>query len=95
MSDRLILASAIEDAGIERAKAERVASVIIDVIHDSVATKTDLASLRSELKADIAAVRADAGLIERRLLTRLGGLMIVVGGGLFAALHHWPPGAHG
>jgi hypothetical protein len=106
MSDRLTLASAIEDAGIERAKAERVASVIIDVIHDSVATKTDLASLRSDLKADIAAVRselkaetqavrANADLIEHRLLTRLGGLMIVVGGVLFAALHYWPPGVHG
>jgi hypothetical protein len=38
MSDRLALANAIEDAGIERAKAERVASVIVDLIHDSVAT---------------------------------------------------------
>jgi uncharacterized protein YjiS (DUF1127 family) len=29
VSDRLALANAIEDAGIERAKAERVASVIV------------------------------------------------------------------
>jgi hypothetical protein len=36
MSDRLTLANAIEDAGIQRAKAERVASVIIDVIDDNV-----------------------------------------------------------
>ena len=35
MSDRLALSNAIEDAGIERAKAERVASVIVDLIHDS------------------------------------------------------------
>ena len=130
MSDRLTLANAIEDAGIERGKAERVASVIIDVIHDNVATKADImglsadttglrnelkadiasvrgelkadiASLRVELKADIAgvrteiaAVRANVDLIEHRLLTRLGGLMIAVGGVLFAALHYWPPG-HG
>ena len=33
MSDRLTLAHAIEDAGIERVKAERVASAIVDVIH--------------------------------------------------------------
>jgi hypothetical protein len=32
MSDRLALANAIEDAGIERGKAERVASVIFDAI---------------------------------------------------------------
>ena len=38
MSDRLALSNAIEDAGIERAKAERAASVIVDLIHDSVAT---------------------------------------------------------
>jgi hypothetical protein len=127
MSDRLTLANAIEDAGIERGKAERVASVIIDVIHDSVATKADIASVRGELaamkgelkgdiasvrgelaamkgelKGDIAAVKmeitgvsAKADLIEHRLLTRLGGLMIVVGGVLFAALHYWPPVAHG
>ena len=42
MSDRLALANAIEDAGIPRAKAERVASVIIDAIHDHAATKADL-----------------------------------------------------
>ncbi len=110
MSDRLTLAHAIEDAGIERAKAERVASAIVDLIHDEVATKADLkaveltvkadiaavsADLRrteASLKADVAAVRAHADLIEHRLLTRLGGLVIAVGGALFAALHYWPPG---
>jgi len=109
MSDRLTLANAIVDAGIERAKAERMASVIIDVIHDSVATKADIstvrgelkteiatlrgemAAMKGELKADIAGVGAKVELIEHRLLTRLGGLMIVVGGVLFAALHYWPP----
>ena len=49
MSDRLALANAIEDAGIERAKAERVASVIFDAIHDSVATKADLDRLEHRL----------------------------------------------
>ena len=32
MSDRLALANAIEDAGIERGKAQRMASVIFDAI---------------------------------------------------------------
>lgn len=102
MSDRLTLANAIENAGIERGKAERVASAIVDLIHDSVATKADIAALRSDLKGDIAAVRTDvvaargeAALIEHRLLTRLGGLMVVVAGALFAALHYWPPVGHG
>ena len=42
MSDRLALSNAIEDAGIERAKAERIASIIVDLIHDNVATKAEI-----------------------------------------------------
>jgi 3-oxoacyl-ACP reductase-like protein len=63
MSDRLALANAIEDAGIERAKAERVASVIFDAIHDNVATKADVqaseAAIRGELRAETAAIRGE------------------------------------
>jgi hypothetical protein len=113
----MTLAHAIEDAGIERAKAERVASAIVDLIHDEVATKADVAAVKADvaalsadlrrteislkadipavrgaLKADVAAVRADLALVEHRLLTRLGGGLIVVAVGvLFAALHYWPP----
>ena len=59
MSDRLTLANAIEDAGIEWAKAERVASAIVDIIHDSVATKSDIQLLRSDLKSDVHLFRSD------------------------------------
>jgi hypothetical protein len=63
LSDRLALANAIEDAGIERTKAERVASVIFDAIHDNVATKADVqaseAAIRGELRAEIATVRSE------------------------------------
>jgi hypothetical protein len=45
VSDRLALANAIEDAGIERGKAQRLASVIFDAIHDNVATKADVQAL--------------------------------------------------
>jgi hypothetical protein len=90
MSDRLALATAIEDAGIERAKAVRIASVIWDAIHENVATKSDLEAVRADLKADIAGGRAEMALVEHRLLTRLGGLTVVLAGLLFAALHLWP-----
>jgi 3-oxoacyl-ACP reductase-like protein len=104
VSDRLTLANAIEDAGIERAKAERVASAIIDIIHDNVATKADVQAVRADLQTavqavrgelqtaetrlngQIAAVRADLALVEHRLMTRLGGLAVVLSGLLFAAL---------
>ena len=41
MSDRLALGNAIEDAGIERGKADRIASVIFDAIRENTATKVD------------------------------------------------------
>ena len=145
MADRLTLAHAIEDAGIERTRAEALAGAILEAIHDNVATKVDIRELRgdtkelrSELKADIEGLRAETkadiqklraetkadiqelsaelkvglhevrsemaqmatnlraemALLEHRLLTRLGGLIVVLLGLLFAALHAWPPG-HG
>jgi hypothetical protein len=86
MSDRLALANAIEDAGIERSKAERVASVIFDAIHDNVATKADvqaseavlrhelatqIGGLRAELKSDIMGVRSVLASEIGRLDTRI------------------------
>jgi hypothetical protein len=53
MSDRVALSNAIEDAGIERDKAEHIASVIVDLIHDNVTTKADLQAVETSLKAEI------------------------------------------
>jgi hypothetical protein len=80
VSDRLALANAIEDAGIPRDKAERLASVIFDTIHDNVATKADLQLVRADLQA-----------METRLT--LHGLAALISGLgiLFGALHLWPP----
>jgi hypothetical protein len=50
---------AIEDAGIERTKAERLASTIVDLIHAEVATTADVAAVSAELTATEAALRAD------------------------------------
>jgi hypothetical protein len=52
-----------------------------------------LVGLRGELgvlRADLTSLRGDLALVERRLLTRLGALIVVLGGVLFAALRHWP-----
>ena len=51
MSDRLALANAIEDAGVERGKAERIATVIFDAIHSSFATKADVQASDARLMA--------------------------------------------
>jgi hypothetical protein len=59
VSDRLALAHAIEEAGIQREKAENIASVVIRLVEGSVATKADVQAMGTELKADIATVRAE------------------------------------
>ena len=84
MTDRLSLTNALTEANIERQKAERIATEIFDAIHDNVATKQDLQLLRGELEAKI-------DLVRHQLITRLGSLMVVLLGLLFAALHYWPP----
>jgi hypothetical protein len=74
-TDRLSLANALEAAKIDRPAAERIASEIYDAIHSDVATKTDLAQLRTEVMARM---------VEHRLLTRLGGMLVVATGVLLA-----------
>ena len=75
MSDRLALANAIEAAGIERSKAERVASVIFDAIHDNVATKADVqaseTAIRGEFRSEIATVRFALAAETARLNTQI------------------------
>jgi hypothetical protein len=58
VSDRLALANAIEDAGIPRDKAERVASVIVAAIYDHAATKADVQASEAAVRADIAQLSA-------------------------------------
>lgn len=77
MSDRLALSNAIEDAGIPRDKAQRLASVIYDAIRDNVATKADLQAMEIRLT-------------ER--FTRRGiAALAIATTALFGALHLWPP----
>ena len=80
MTDRLSLTNALTDANIDRLKAERIATEIFDAIHDNVATKQDLQALEAKLD-----------LVKYQLITRSGGLMVLLPGLLFAALHYWPP----
>jgi hypothetical protein len=91
MTDRLSLTNALADANIERAVAERIATEIFDPIHDNVATKADLQQTELRLQAGINAVRPGLALVEHRLLTRLGGLVVVVAVLIFAAIRYLPP----
>ena len=77
MADRLSLTNALSDASIDRQKAERIATEILDLIHDNVATKADLRDLELRLKLWLGS-----------LIVATGG---ATDGILFAALHYWPP----
>lgn len=81
MSDRLALTEAMEDAGIERAKAARIATVVFDAIHQNVATKADVQTSAATFRADFAAfrgeMRADIARLEGgqgRMLERMNGM---------------------
>jgi len=51
MTDRLTLTRAFESAGIQSELAERLTTEIYDAIHESVATKADLAELEQNINA--------------------------------------------
>ena len=72
-------------------RRERVASVIFDAIHDNVATKADVQAVRTDMQAGEARLNARIDLVEYRLLTRLGGLAVMLSGAIVAALHYRPP----
>jgi hypothetical protein len=91
MSDRLALAHVIEDAGIPRDKAEDIATAIARFVEGSAATKADVDRVEAALKADIRLLDAKVEMLAGRTFNRLGALVAVVAGILFAALHLWPP----
>jgi hypothetical protein len=78
-TDRLSLTRAFEAAGIKSDAAEQIATEIFDAIHDNVATKVDLALAVQDLKSQI-----------DRIVTRLGGLMVVLAGLILAAIRYLP-----
>jgi hypothetical protein len=102
MAGRLTLSRALKQGGIGRDAAEHIATEIFDAIHENVAKKTDLRTtetslrtalqttetpLRTDLKASEAAFRADLALVEHRLLTRMGS-MIIAATGILVAIHY-------
>lgn len=106
MTDCLTLTRAFEGAGIQSELAERLTTEIYDAIHESVATKPDLAELeqninatkardiyqiRSAMTAELAALEKKVTVVGYRLITGLATLMVVIVALLFAALHYWPP----
>ena len=62
-----------------------------DFQRQEAATKADFQRQEAATTAEFAAVRSEMALLEHRLLTRLGSLIVIVAGLLFAALRYLPP----
>ncbi len=80
MSDRLALANAIEAAGIERTKAEGVATAIANFVDGNAATKADVQRVEMALR--------DA--VQQLTLRGIFGAVSLFFA-LLGALHYWPP----
>ena len=102
MTDRLSLANALADGRLIDRPPNASLPRSSRRIHDSVASKADLQRFEGAMSAgfqlleagttaEFAAVRSEMALIEHRLLTRLGSLIAIVAGLLFAALRYLPP----
>jgi hypothetical protein len=95
MTDRLSLANALADAKIERSAAERIATEIFDEIHESVATKADVAAVRTDLQRVEDSLRSELHLrlaeLEHRLSVRFASVMVVLTGIVLAAIRYLPP----
>jgi hypothetical protein len=89
-TDRLTLARAFEDAGIQRDKAEAVAGAVFDAIHDNVATKTDLAAVRVDLERVERRLSNEIALLRRDVKIWTGSVMVIVAGLLLAAIRYLP-----
>jgi hypothetical protein len=83
MTDRLTLSRALEEGGIARAAAERIATKIFDAIHDNTATKADLENVKAELVLRLSE-------LEHRMTTRFGSVTVVATGIILAAIRYLP-----
>jgi glutathionyl-hydroquinone reductase len=86
-TNEMILAKAFrEAAGLDQAKADRLAETIFNAIRDNVATKADLAHTEQAFNMKFGEVNLQLAKLERRLRFCAIGAFV-----LFAALRFWPP----
>jgi hypothetical protein len=83
--DTLRLARRLESAGFPPQQAGDTAEALSGA---ELATTVDLAALRAEPKAEIAAVRVEIELLRRDLTIRLGSMLVVAVGILLAAIRY-------
>lgn len=90
---------AIHDNVATRDDLKQVEAVLrADLQRVEAGLRADLQRIEGDLQRVEATLRAEMQVLEQRLdrridnmVTRLGALVVVVAGLLFAALHYWPP----
>jgi hypothetical protein len=81
--DTLKFVERLEAGGFTHEQAKAAAEAFAEATSQEMATKADIASLRSEIRE-----------MELRLTNRLGGMMVVAVGVLLAAIRYLPPPGH-
>lgn len=66
--------------GFPREQAEAQVQLVIDSFQENVATKNDLAELKSELKSEISELASKIAEMKADLVFRLGGLIVLCTG---------------
>ncbi|PWB83003.1 MAG: DUF1640 domain-containing protein [Methylocystaceae bacterium] len=90
--DTLKFVEKLEAAGVPHAHAKATAEAFAEATGQELVTKSDLTATKTELKADIAAVRAELREVELRMTVKLGGLIVVAVGIILAAIRYLPAG---
>ncbi|ATQ69964.1 MULTISPECIES: hypothetical protein [Methylosinus] len=83
--DTLKFARKLEAGGFTQAQATAAAEAFADATSQELATKSDLAATKAELKADIE-------LVKRDLKIWFGSVMVVAVGVILAAIRYLPAG---
>ena len=68
-----------------------ITAVGAELHRTEVTLKADIAAMRADLHVTETRLKDEIAHVEHQLLTRIGGLLVVALGLLFAALHYWPP----
>lgn len=76
--DRLAYVDRLKDAGVDEKQARAHAEALDAALRDTVATKTDIDLLRSELRMDLANLKTDLARWLFAAVLAIGGLMIAV-----------------
>jgi hypothetical protein len=76
--DRHAYVARLKDAGVDEKQARAHAEALAAALRDTVATKTDIDLLRSELRTDVANLKTDLARWLFAAVLAIGGLMIAV-----------------